>query len=188
MSMSKKDKNKKDEQLPGGDEAQVEGVHICDLGVCEHEPEATSCEKCDEYLGGWKRALADYDNLKKDLGRERGEMRQYIKVGMAEELLTVLDNFDQAVKHRPAELTKEVENWVAGVCHVQNQFDDLLKGLGLEPFGAVGDGFDANLHDAAGERVEEKKKDQEILEVQTRGWRMGDRVVRPAKVIVNNIS
>ena len=186
--MSKKDKNKKDEQSSGDDEAQVDGVHICELGVCEHEPEETSCGKCDEYLGGWKRALADYDNLKKDLGREREEMRQYIKLGLAEDLITVLDNFDQAVKHRPSDLPKEVDGWVVGVCHVQKQFDDFLRGMNLEPFGTAGDKFDANLHDAAGERAEDDKKDQEILEVQTRGWSMGDRVVRPAKVIVNNIS
>ena len=151
------------------------------------QEEVADCPKCAEHLAGWKRALADYDNLKKSLGRERDEMRQYIKIGLAEELLTVHDNFDQAVKYRPDDLPKEIENWVTGVCHVQNQFDELMRGMGLEPFGAAGETFDANKHDAAAERSEEDKGDQEILEVQTRGWLMGDRVVRPAKVIVNNI-
>ncbi|NQV89491.1 MAG: nucleotide exchange factor GrpE [Parcubacteria group bacterium] len=183
MSMSKKDKSGGAGPRHAGKETEEENI-VVEEEVIEH----ADCVKCPEYLAGWKRALADYDNLKKDLGRERDEMRQYIKMGLAEELLMVLDNFDQAVKYKPAELTKEVENWVAGVCHVQNQFDEVLRGLGLEPFGDVGKTFDANCHDAAAERTEDDKEDQEILEVQTRGWRMGDRVVRPAKVIVNNIS
>ncbi len=175
--------NKHDEQEPIEAEEHPET-----LDAQEEIVEPADCTKCPEYLSGWKRALADYDNLKKDLSRERDQMREYIKVGLAEDLLAVLDNFDQAVKYRPVELPKEAENWAAGVCHVQNQFDELMRSMGLETFGAVGETFDANQHEAATERTEEGKADQEILEVQTRGWRMGDRVVRPAKVIINTLT
>ena len=57
--------------------------------------------KCEEYLMGWKRALADYDNLKRDLAKERDESRRYIIESVADGFLKVLDNFDKATKHTP---------------------------------------------------------------------------------------
>ncbi|TAL50836.1 nucleotide exchange factor GrpE [Patescibacteria group bacterium] len=145
------------------------------------------CEKCDEYLAGWKRALADYDNLQKDLARERTEIRTRVKQEVAYQLIAVLDNFDQAAKFTPEGLGKELEDWVRGLMLVKTQLEGVMREMGLEPFGSVGELFDAHVHDAGGERTEEEKIDQEILEVVTRGWKLGERVVRPAKVIINNL-
>lgn len=150
------------------------------------ETELTDEQKYAEAVAGWKRALADYDNLKKDLMRERDQIRKAAKENVAEELITVLDNFDQAAKFQPKELDKEGQTWAMGLMHVRNQLESVMQGLGVEPFGAPGETFDTNLHDAASERSEEGKADQEILEIVMRGWKMGDRIVRPAKVIVNN--
>ncbi len=144
------------------------------------------CQKCEEYLAGWKRALADYDNLQKDLARERAEIRARVKQDVAHQLIGVLDNFDQAAKFQPEGLSKELEVWLTGLMHVKTQLEGVMRDLGLEPYGAVGETFDAHLHDAGGEKSEEDKADQAILEVVTRGWKLGDRIVRPAKVIINN--
>ena len=59
------------------------------------------CEDCATAMAGWKRALADYDNLKKDLSRERTEMRKDAVLDAAHAFIAVLDNFDQAVKFTP---------------------------------------------------------------------------------------
>ncbi|MBI4437773.1 nucleotide exchange factor GrpE [Candidatus Uhrbacteria bacterium] len=146
----------------------------------------STCGTCEEYLAGWKRALADYDNLKKDLARERTELRARLKEDVAHQLIGVLDNFDQAARFKPEGLSQELEVWLMGLMHVKSQLEGVMREIGLEPFGAARERFDAHLHDALGERREEDKADQEILEVVTRGWRLGDRVVRPAKVIINN--
>ena len=146
----------------------------------------TRCETCDEYLAGWKRALADYDNLQKDLARERTEIRTRVKQDVAHQLIAVLDNFDQAAKFKPEGLSKELEVWLMGLMHVKTQLEGVVREMGLESFGSLGELFDTHLHDAGGERTEEEKADQEILEVVTRGWKLGDRIVRPTKVIINN--
>jgi len=145
------------------------------------------CEKCKEHLEGWKRAMADYDNLKKDLFKERDQIRKLVKEDVAHEIITVLDNFDQAVKFVPDDLDQSVKNWIAGVTHVRDQLESVLTSQGIESSGAIGETFDPNVHEAAGERQEEDKQDQEILEVTQRGWKLGDRIIRPAKVIINNL-
>ena len=90
--------------------------------------------KCDEYLIGWKRALADYDNLKKDLARERGEMRRVTTVELLLHLLPVMNNFEEATKHRPHLDDKSAEAWVSGMLIIKLQLEAALKELGAEPF------------------------------------------------------
>ncbi len=148
--------------------------------------DAATCAKCDEYLTGWKRALADYDNLKKDLSRERTESRQFAVTGVALQLLPVLDNFDAATKFAPEGLDAKTQGWLSGILHIRSQLERVMEELGLEPFGVIGDAFDPNLHDAAGERSEEGKEPGSILEVVLRGWKLSGRVVRPARVVVTS--
>jgi molecular chaperone GrpE len=154
----------------------------------EH-PEAgdVQCEQCEEYKLGWKRALADYQNLKRNLAKEKGDMRMRIKRGFVEELLPVLDNFDQAVKFQPEGLDGNAKGWLTGILHVQKQLENVLNEMGAQPFGQAGDTFDPNRHDAADEKQLEDEPDQVVLEVVQRGWQMDDKVIRPAKVIINNL-
>jgi len=142
-------------------------------------------QKCEEYLGGWKRALADYDNLKKDLARERAEMRQGVCVDAGAALVPVLDNFDAAVRFVPENADDKTKNWLQGILFVRNQLEDVMRGIGLEPFGQIGEPFDPNRHDSAGEKAVEGSEPNTVVDVVMRGWKMGDRVVRPAKVIVS---
>lgn len=152
------------------------------------EPRAQSpepCKQCDEYLSGWKRALADYDNLKKDLARERTQMRVHATERAALAILPVLDHFDEALKHEPQELHEKAKQWVSGVLHVRRELEEALHELGLEPFSAVDDAFDPLKHEAGAERHDPTKPPNTVLEVIRRGWKLGDRIVRPAKVIIN---
>jgi molecular chaperone GrpE len=155
--------------------------------VKEKKREAKECEKCKEHIDGWKRAMADYDNLKKDLIKEREQIRKHVKEDMAHEIITVLDNFDQAVKFVPENLEPEVKNWITGITHVRGQLESVLTSQGVEPSGEIGEIFDPNIHEAIGERTEDDKLDQQILEIQLRGWKLGDRIIRPAKTIINQI-
>jgi molecular chaperone GrpE len=174
--MSKKEKKKKD--VVAGTSSQNEN---------ENELEELKAQN-EEYLAGWKRALADYTNLQGDLMEQRAEMRLNIKEEFVTSLLPVLDNFDQAVRFKPAECAKDVENWLQGVLHVKTQFEQVLDGLGAVPFGQAGEIFDPALHTAISTQEDADKKDQEVLEVQVRGWKLGEKVVRPANVIINNLA
>lgn len=146
--------------------------------------EAAPCPSCEEYKLGWQRALADYDNLQKNIGRERTEMRASVRESFVESLLPVVDNFDQAVKFVPQDLPESAKGWLQGVLYVQQQFTDALSNLGAEPYGSPGEIFDPHLHAASGEQTVEGKNPGEIIEVLQRGWKMGGRVIRPASVII----
>lgn len=141
--------------------------------------------KCAEYLAGWKRALADYDNLKKELSRERAEMRRDAMEAAAEEFLPALEHFDAALRFTP-EVDQKAQGWLQGILHIRRELEDAMKSLGVEPFGAVGDTFDPSKHESSGERSEEGKAPNTIAEVLRQGWKMGERVIRPAHVIVNS--
>jgi molecular chaperone GrpE len=143
--------------------------------------------KCDEYLIGWKRALADYDNLKKDLARERGEMRRVTTVELLLHLLPVMNNFEEATKHRPHLDDKSAEAWVSGMLMIKLQLEAALKELGAEPFEGIGEKFNPEIHESAGSRREEDRDDQVVLEVVRRGWKVDNKAVFPAKVIINSL-
>ena len=141
--------------------------------------------KCDEYLAGWKRALADYDNLKKDLSRERGEMRRDAMEAAAEEFIPALEHFDAAVRFTP-EVDDKAKGWLNGILHIRRELEEAMKTLGAEPFGAVGETFDPTKHESAGSRTGEGGKEGEVAEVLRRGWKIGEHVIRPASVIVKS--
>lgn len=148
------------------------------------DEEKKECQNCAVALAGWKRALADYDNLKKDLARERVGMRQDAVLEAARAFIAVLDNFDQAVKHVPEGLDDKTKGWVNGALFIRTQLETSLHDLDLEPFGAVGDVFDPSIHEIVSEREEEGASEHSILEVAHRGWKIGERIVRSAKVVV----
>lgn len=149
------------------------------------QPAASSCTKCDDYLLGWKRALADYDNLKKDLASERSRMREYVEQDAAERILPVLDNFDQALAFKPDGVDAKIENWLQGLLYVRTQLENVMAELGASPFGSADEHFDPSMHDAAGEKQQAGKAPGVVLEIVRRGWRRGEHMIRPAKVIVS---
>ncbi len=169
---------------------EVEGVEEVE-GVTES---TTGLEaKCEEYLGGWKRALADYENLKRSSAQTLNEDRRRVRMNVAEDLLPVIDNFGYVTKHVPDtsecsdDFKKKFDTWFQGIGHIDRQFTEALRGLGVEAIDSVGKPFDPKLHEAGGSKKDESKADGEVLEEVIKGWKIGDLVIRPAKVIVNEI-
>ncbi|MDP2631609.1 MAG: nucleotide exchange factor GrpE [Candidatus Uhrbacteria bacterium] len=140
--------------------------------------------KCAEYLDGWKRALADYENLKRDQSKNLEDTRRRIKESFVSDLIPVLDNFDQALNHAPE--VPEAESWIEGVRMIQKQFVGVLAELGVELILTEGEKFNPNLHEAVGARSEPDKAEDVILEGILSGYRLGEHVIRPAKVIINS--
>jgi len=142
-----------------------------------------------EYLAGWKRAQADYQNLKKETERERSEYTKYANERLLHELLPMIDQLSLAMQHVPStenlsEAQRKVwENWLAGLRAVQGSWDQLAKNVGLERISIEGS-FDPMLHDAAGEESAEGKSPVEIIRGVQDGWKLHGKVLRPARVII----
>jgi molecular chaperone GrpE len=151
----------------------------------KEDQEGKDMQKCEEYLNGWKRALADYDNLKKDLMNERVQMRNLAIEQMSLSILPVLDNFDQALRFKPDGLDEKTEKWLQGILHVRTQLENVMQDMGCKPFGKDGEQFDPLQHSAVDKRESEGKESGIILEVHKRGWKRGERLIRPAIVIVS---
>lgn len=149
------------------------------------QTETPACDQCEQFILGWRRALADYDNLKKDLSAERVRMREYLQNDAVERIIPVLDNFDSAFAFKPEGLDPKVENWLQGLLYVRTQLESVVGEFQAVAFGQIGDVFDPTLHDAGAEKEVEGKEAGVIVEVVRRGWKHGDHVIRPAKVIVS---
>jgi molecular chaperone GrpE len=140
-------------------------------------------KKMDEYLNGWKRAKADYINQKKDFAKRERELIQFANAGLILEIMPIYDNFKLAWKHIPEEHRKNDE-WLKGIAHIKNQFQGLLKNLGIEEIKTVGEKFDPELHEAVSkEKVEGKEPGMIIDEIKS-GYKLFDKVLEHAKVKV----
>lgn len=135
--------------------------------------------KAEEYLAGWKRAMADYQNRERELGEEKRAIASYAAQNASHDFLPVLDNLRQAFEHVPPE-QRELP-WVKGIEYIVKQFEDVLAGHGIKRFNALGAAFDPARHEAVGEEVGEEGK---VVREISPGYVAGEKVIRPARVIV----
>ncbi len=140
------------------------------------EAEAQAAETKDKYL----RALAEYDNYRKRTARERDGIYADAQDDCVKQLLPLFDNLERASQY------SEGEQFVQGVKMILGTVPDILGKMNIEPFGAPGDTFDPNLHNAVMHVDDEEHGENEILEVFQCGYRHGDRVIRYAMVKVAN--
>jgi molecular chaperone GrpE len=130
------------------------------------------------------RLQADFTNFKKRMEKDRLRMVQDAHGDLAVQLLPVIDNFDRAAEHVPEAIKQD--QWYAGIEGIRKQFADILAELGIERIEAVGRPFDPELHEALGhEPSEEHDKDVVSKEFEA-GYKMGEKIVRPAKVQVSS--
>jgi molecular chaperone GrpE len=149
--------------------------------VVPQEEEKTPEALADEYLNSWKRALADYDNLKKEMEVKSKEWKQMGMMQVLMGVIPVYNNFVSAVRHIPED-QKSVP-WVTGVMYIKQNLEELFTELGLTMIPTVGSAFDDTLHEA----VKEEESDQAsgtILQQVSVGFKKGDDVIIPAKVVV----
>ena len=147
-----------------------------------------------EALAGWQRCVADFDNYKKRQAENARSSMQYAKEDIVASLLPVLDNFHASLDHVPAEHAESP--WVTGLGYIQKQLQDILQENGLTEMPVqIGDDFDPVKHEAikdnadgadASTQEDQDNNDnaQRIAKIVTRGYMMGEKVIRPARVIV----
>lgn len=142
-------------------------------------------EKEKEYLTSWQRERADFLNYKKEDQARRGTFISTVKENFVEELLPVLDAYDMAFSNKEA-WEKVDKNWRMGVEYIHQQLMKVLSDNGVTEINPKeGDKPDANLHDLI-ETVatDVSEKDHTIALVMQKGYQMGSRVIRPARVKV----
>lgn len=173
--MAKKDTKKQDQVLDEGIEVEVEN---------NKEPSETEALKAqlNEANEKFLRTLAEYDNYRKRSIKEREQAYGDSKAAVLTELLPVLDNFERAASNKEASL----EDYQKGIDMIFNQFNDILKKAGVEAFGEKGDEFDPNIHSAVMHIDDENEKENVIVDVFSKGYKLGDRVLRAAVVKVAN--
>lgn len=139
-------------------------------------------ERAEEYLNGWKRAKADYINLKKETDKKLTESVQYANAALIIQMLPVNDHFKLAMDHIPDE--EKEKDWVKGIIHIRKEFQDLLQQFGIEEIPTVGENFNPELHEAVTkEKAEGVESDKIIKEVQP-GYKLFNKVLQHAKVVV----
>ena len=138
-------------------------------------------KKAEEYLSNWQRAQADFINFKRRTEQERLEFNRFANASLALALLPVLDDLERALEAIPPKLTKN--EWVEGIRLVERKFKASLDGQGIMPMESLGKPFDPNYHEAL---RQDKGKEGIVTEVFQKGYMLGEKVLRPAKVVVGN--
>ncbi len=140
-----------------------------------------------ENLLGWQRAKADYSNLKINTEKEKAELGGMIKGGIIMDLLPLADSFEIAMANKA--VWEEVpENWRKGVEYIYNHLENILSNHGVSVIKEVGLPFNPLEHETIGlVDTENKAEDHTVLEVVKKGYRLGDRVIRPAQVKIGNL-
>lgn len=128
------------------------------------------------------RTLAEYDNYRKRSVREKEQAYQDSKAAVLTQLLPVLDNFERAAGNKASSL----EDYQKGVDMIFHQFTEIFKKLGVESFGETNEPFDPNIHSAVMHIEDEAQPENTVAEVFSKGYKLGDKILRPAVVKVVN--
>ncbi len=146
-------------------------------------------EHCEEYLAGWKRAQADYANLKKEMENERRDFAKYANERLLVRLLPAIDQYETALQFIPniddvsPEVKKKIDIWFIGIRAVKNMWESAFAEIGLEKI-STSEAFDPAVHEAVSVEEMEGKNSGDIIRVTQSGWKLSGKVLRPALVIL----
>jgi molecular chaperone GrpE len=135
--------------------------------------------KSAENLDGWQRAVAEFQNYKKRMDRDRESEKTYMKGDLIKKVLPVLDDLGRAMQNRP-----EQDAWANGIELIARKLQSILEAEGMERINADGALFDPNFHEAISYEAVDGVDSGHIIATVQNGYLLGDRVVRPALVRV----
>ena len=136
-------------------------------------------KKAQTFMASWQRAAADYQNFKRRVDQERTEVGRLANAAFVINLLPLIDDLERALGNVDTKLAGLT--WLDGIWLIYRKFQQVLENAGVKEIQADGQMFDPNVHEAISEAPGEEGK---VLSVVQRGYMLGDRVVRPAMVIV----
>jgi molecular chaperone GrpE len=172
-----------DHELPAAgpeDESASQGK-TGQLSVAEMEAELEKARtERAAYLDRAARLQAEFDNFRKRNTKEQQEYREYALAEALKTLLPILDSLDRALKTNAA----SVEDFRSGIELIDKQFHDALAKVGVQPIPAEGEVFDPNLHQAVQMVETSETEDNHVIDELQRGYKLKDRLLRPAMVRV----
>lgn len=138
-------------------------------------------QKTDDYLNSWKRTAADFENYKKRRDKESQELVQFAQEVTVVKMLPTLESLEQALKAAPQD--EKFRVWSEGVIKIVQQLEKVLLDMGIVKIDTIGAKFDPMVHEAV-ELVESDKESGTILEEIQSGYKLNNKIIRPAKVKV----
>jgi molecular chaperone GrpE len=179
-------------------QAQAEQIAALESKVAELETQAANLSahihevetereqlkaQAAENLDGWQRARAEFANYKRRVEAERTELAASAGAEALKRVLPAVDDFERAMQTLPDELKDN--SWISGVAMVQRKLNAALEQSGITPIVTnPGDAFDPNIHEAVTHEAAEQFGSEQIIGEVQRGYKIGDRVLRPAMVRV----
>ena len=161
-------------------EVQTAELELLQARLEEEEAKAREFEaKSRENLDGWQRAVAEFQNYKKRIDRDRESDKAIMKGDLIKRFLPALDDLERALQNRPAE-----DAWASGIELVKRKLQTILEAEGLQRIEAEGADFDPNFHEAISYEPADGVQSGRVIAVVQNGYMLGDHVVRPAMVRV----
>jgi len=177
-------KNDKIEGVEGGEVPREPARSAKTAAEQPSDVDAIRSER-DDYLERLKRARADFDNYRKRVERERREWKEQMLADLVGDLLPILDDFERALS---ALTEKQGESeWTQGIEMIHGEITRYLRSRGVEPIAPEGEPFDPAISEAVFQEEREDAPDKTVLSVVRRGYRIGDRIVRPAQVVIARV-
>ena len=175
--MDKQNQNEKQNQ--DKDKVAVEGENQSSSLPTSEELELQLRSQQEKNL----RLLAEMENARKRMQKDKHETTRFAVENVIAEFLSPLDNFENALSFAN-QASEEVQNWAKGFDMILNQFKTILSDHNIDVFQSEGNLFDPHFHEVIEVEVTEKHKDGTIIQEFARGYKCGDRILRPAKVKV----
>lgn len=169
-----------DEPKEGQTSEAEPGVAEEDIGTLKQSL-AEEKTKAEVYLANWQRSQADFVNYKRRSEQEKGETSKFANAALMFNLLPILDDLERAFTSIPPHLTQLT--WVDGIRLIERKLQASLEVRGLSPIKVLGEPFDPKFHEAA---MHSKGKEGIVIEELQKGYKLHDRVIRPAMVVVGN--
>ena len=168
-------------------EATDTPVEATEAESAQDNPAIDPWEELEADVAKWKelslRTAAEMDNLRKRTAREREEAIRYANQRLLEELLPVIDNFEMGMQAASQDTSSMI---YIGMEMVRKQLNEFLASQGVEEIPVEGM-FDPNLHDAVAQEDCAAGEEGRILRVTRRGFKLRDRLLRPASVVVSKL-
>ena len=190
--MADENEDKKDKTTPPEDDSEVLEFEFNEDGEedlkktlkkLRADLKKAKTEK-EEYLTGWQKERADFVNFKKQEEDRKANFSESMRERILTRFLAVMDSFNMAFANREA-WEKVDEGWRKGVEYIYAQLNTIFEEYGVKAVGEVGESFDHNVHHSIEMIPTDKKEDNhKIAEVIQKGYKLGDRVIRAARVNV----
>lgn len=136
-----------------------------------------------DYLDGWRRERAEFQNFRKRLEGRQSEYTRRAKATAVGSLLNLADSFQAVVKHIPKEVASH--SWTQGVQHVARQFEQLLQDQGVAVISETNVPFNPAVHEAIEQIKNKEIKSGIVLEVIQPGYKLGEHILKPARVKIS---